>query len=284
MKKPAKLLTVIASVIVVIILVVLAGINVFADLALKIGIETAATRALNVGVSIGDIDLSILGGKLNIANLSINNPPGYQHDKLLEMKSCKVQVSVASLLSDTIKVRQFNLDGIDLVIEQKNITNNNIRDVINTISSQREKQRGPDKEAAPPGKNIQIEKLRIANVAVKAKLLPVPGKVDTVTLKLSPIEMNNLGTDSKMDTVELSRKILLALADGVAREGAGVLPKNLTDTMKSALDRAVQLGGTAAEEGKKIIGAGKDVIDTGKDIGKEVTEGLKGLFKPKKKD
>ncbi len=284
MKKPAKLLTIIVSVIVVIVLVVLAGINVFADLALKIGIETAATRALNVGVSVDDVDLSILGGKLDIANLSINNPPGYQHDKLLKMKSCKVQVSVGSLLSDTIKVKEFNLDGIDLVIEQKNITNNNIRDIINSISAQREKEQEPDKKAAPSGKKIQIEKLRISNVTVKAKLLPVPGKADTVTLKLSPIEMNNLGSDGKLDGVELSRRILLALADGVAREGAGILPKNLTDTMKSALDRAVQLGGTAAEGGKKLIGTGKDVIDTGKDIGKEVTEGLKGLFKPKEKD
>ncbi len=273
MKKPAKLLTIIVSVIVGIILVVLIGINVFADLALKVGIETVATRALNVGVSVGDVDLSILGGRLDITNLSINNPPGYQHDKLLKIKSCKVQVSVRSLLSDTIRIKEFNLDGIELVIEQKNITNNNIRDIINSISAQKGKEQEPEKQAEPSGKNIQIEKLRISNITVKAKLLPVPGKVDTVTLKLSPIEMNNLGSDGKLNTVELSRKILLALADGVTREGAGVLPKSLTNTMKSALDNAVQLGEMATGEGKKLI-----------DIGKEVTEGLKGLFKPKKKD
>lgn len=284
MKKPAKLLTIIVSVIVGIILVVLIGINLFADLALKIGIETVATRALNVGVSVGDVDLSILGGKLVITNLTINNPPGYQHDKLLKVKSCKVQVSVRSLLSDTIRIKEFNLDGIELVIEQKNITNNNIRDIINSISTEEQKEQEPDKEAAASGKNIQIEKLRISNVTVKAKLLPVPGKFDTVTLKLSPIEMNNLGSDGKLNTVELSRRILLALADGVAREGAGVLPKSLTDTMKSALDKTKALGKMAADEGKKVLDAGKGVVDTGKDLGKGITEGFKGLFKPKKKD
>jgi hypothetical protein len=282
MKKLSKTIKIVLSVILIVVVVIVVLVNVLADSAVRIGIETAATKALNVGVKVGKVDLSILGGKVSIADMAINNPPGYKYEKMLELGSGKIQVDVGSLLSDTIKVKEFNLDGIDLVIEQKNITNNNIYDVINSISAQEKKQKEPkEAKAEPSGKNIQVEKLRISNVTVKAKLLPVPGKADTVTLKLSPIEMNNLGTDSKMSTIELSRRIMVALADGVAKQGAGLLPDNLTDTMKSALAQTEAWGKLAAEEGKKLIGAGKDVVDTGKDLGKEITEGFKGLLKPK---
>lgn len=284
MKKLSKPIKIVLSVILIVVVVVVVLVNIFADSALRLGIETAAAKALNVGVKVGSVNLSILGGKVKIADLAIDNPPGYQHEKMLEMGSGEIQVYIGSLLSDTIKVRQFNLDGIELVIEQKNITNNNIYDVINSISAQEKKEKEPAAaKAEPSGKNIQIEKLRISNVVVKAKLLPVPGKADTVTLRLSPIEMDNLGTDSKMNTVELSRKIMVALADGVARQGAGLLPDSLTDTMKSALAQTQALGKAAAEEGKKIIDAGKDVVDTGKDLGKGITEGFKDLLKPKEK-
>jgi len=284
MKKIPKAVRNILLVILIVVLVAAIVVNIFADLAVKLGIEAAATKALNVGVSVGDVDLSILGGRLDIANLSINNPPGYKYDKMLELGSGKIQVKTSSLLSDTIKVKELDLDGIDLVIEQKNITNNNINDVINSISSQEKKQRQDKEKPGPAGKNIQVERLRIANVTVKAKLLPVPGKADTVTLKLSPIEMNNLGTDSKMDTIELSRRIMVAIADGAAREGAGILPDSLINTMSSALAQTEIWGKMAAGEGKKLIDAGKDVVDTGKDLGKVITEGIKDLFKPKKQD
>jgi len=284
MKKLSKTIKIVLSVILIVVVVLVVLVNILADSAVRIGIETAATKALNVGVKVGNVDLSILGGKVSIADMVINNPPGYRYEKMLELGSGKIQVEVGSLLSDTIKVKEFNLDGINLVIEQRNITNNNIYDVINSISAQEKKQKEPKQtKAEQAGKNIQIEKLRISNVTVKAKLLPVPGRADTVTLKLSPIEMDNLGTDSKMDTVELSRRIMVAIADGAAREGAGILPDSLTDTMKSALAKTEAWGKIATEEGKKLIDVGKDVADAGKDLGKGITEGLKDIFKPKEK-
>jgi len=68
---------------------------------------------------------------------------------------------------------------------------------------------------------------------------------------------------------------MLAIANGVAQQGVGVLPKNIVDTMQSTLDKTVDLGKTAAKEGEKLIEAGKDA-------GTELVEGFKGLIKPKK--
>ena len=88
-------------------------------------------------------------------------------------------------------------------------------------------------------------------------------------MKLSPIRMVNLGSDSKLDAAALTGKILVAIAGGIVEQGAGLLPKDLLGGMGSAL-------GKTAEAGKAVL---KGAIEAGKGVGK----GLKGLFKGKEK-
>ncbi len=277
MKKTLKSLRVVLLAILILLLIAVVAVNLFAERAVKVGIETAATKTLNVGVSVGNVDLSIMAGKLTLKNLLINNPPGYQHDKLLELKNAKIEVDVKSLLSDVVKIREIKLDGVNVVLEQRGISGNNLQDVIKTISSGQKDKDKPETS----GKKLHIDVLEISNVTVKVKLLPVPGKADTITLKLSPIRMTDLGGDNKLDTAALSSRILLAIANGVAKQGVGVLPKEMVDTITSTLSKTIDLS-KGIIEGRE--GIGKEIIKSTEDIGKEITEGLKGLLKPKKEE
>ena len=264
MKKPFQMLRIILLVIFILVLAVMVIVDLFANRAVKIGIETAATKTLNVGVNIDDVDLSIMGGSLALQNLIIKNPPGYQHDKLLELRNAKIEVNVKSLLNDVVNIREIKLDGMEVTLEQRGVSGNNLQDVIKSIPSK-------DKQASEPsGKKLHIDNLEISDVTVKVKLLPVPGRADTVTLKLSPIKMTDLGSDEKLDTAELSGRILLAIAEGVAEQGVGVLPKNMVDTMKSTLDKTFGLGKATSEKGQELIEVGKGIIE--------------GLLKPKEKE
>jgi len=272
MKKANKILRIVLLVIVVLVVSVVVLIHLFGNSALKAGIETAASKTLTVPVNIDDMDFSILGGSVGFQNLVIDNPPGYKHDKLLEVGNARIAVGIGSLLKETVNIKEIMFDGVNVVLEQKGLTSNNLQDIIKALPK-------PDAEAEEktqkPAKKLHIDNLEITNVTVKAKLLPVPGKADTVTLKLNPIRMTDLGSDDKMDVAKLSSKILLAIATGVAEQGAGLLPEGMTDGMKAALGTVTDLGKTAAEEGQKIL-------EEGKDTGKEIIEGFKGLLKPKK--
>ncbi|UCF42452.1 MAG: AsmA family protein [Planctomycetota bacterium] len=261
MKKPLKILYIILSAVVLLLIVAVIAVTLFAGAAVKIGVETAGTKALSVPVALGDVDLSIFGGRLGLQNLVIDNPPGYQHDKLLKLKDGRVAVDIRSLLTDTVNVKEIKLDGINLVLEQKDITQNNLHDIIKAIPKGEPKAEEP---AEKPGKKLRIDNLEITNVTVEAKLPPIPGKPDTVTLKLDPITMTDLGDDEKLDTAILVGKVLLAIEAGVAEQGAGVLPDEMMDAMKETWSRAV------TEKGKKLIEEGKDVL-----------EDFKGLFKKK---
>jgi hypothetical protein len=100
--------------------------------------------------------------------------------------------------------------------------------------------------------------------------------VDTVPLKLKPIKMTNLGSDNKLDAAVLAGKILLALAQGIAEQGVGVLPKEIINPLKGELKRFGKIPEVLLEEGGKIM---KESVNLGKGVG----EGLKGLFEKKEK-
>jgi hypothetical protein len=272
MKSLRKILRIVLLAIVVLIVCIVVFVHFFGNSLLKTGIETAASKTLNVGVKIDDMDFSILGGKVGFQNLVIDNPPGYKHDRLLEVGDARIAVSTGSLLKDTINIKEIMLDNVNVVLEQRGVTSNNLQDVIKSIPKEEE---GPEDETKKAAKKLHIDNLELTNITVRAKLLPVPGKADTVTLKLDPIRMTDLGSDDKLDVAKLSGKILLAIATGVAKQGAGLLPDEMTDALKTTLGVTVELGKTAAEGGKKIL-------EEGADAGKGLIEGVKGLLKPKK--
>ena len=280
MKNPLKLLRNIGLALVALVAVVLILIHFFADSAVKIGIEKAGSSVLRVGVRVDGVNLGILGGSLGLKGLVIDNPPGYQNPKLLVMNNAHVAVDIRSLMTNMVNIKQIKLDGIELVVEQKGISGTNLQEILKSLPSGEKKT-----SAEPSGKKLHIDELEVSNVMVKVKLIPIPGKADTVPLKLKPIRMTNLGGDNKLDTAGLVSKVLVALAGGIAEQGAGVLPDDIIKPLSGELQK---LTGTLLDESGKLLkggaDAGKGIIDGGKDLGKGITEGFGGLLKPKKKE
>lgn len=242
------------------------------DAALKTAIETAATKALGVNVSVGKISFSILAGKVEIKDLVIDNPEGYAHPEMLNISHGYIDVSIASLLSDTVEIKSIKFDGIDMVLEQKGLSNN-LKEVINNLPSSDAPAKAPSAdEPAKEAKSLLISNLEISNVTVKAKLLPIPGKADTITLKVAPIQMTNLGSDDKLSTSKLAGKILEAIARGIAQQGIDLLPKDMVGDINAALK---DNGAQVFDKSKKALEIGEKVIEGGKELG----DALKGLFK-----
>lgn len=270
MKKTSKVICIAVLVVVIVAIIILAAVALFANSALRIAVESAGSKALNVDVKVESADLSIMAGKAHLKNLTIDNLPGYEQPKFLELKDAGVAVQTKSLLSDTVRIKEIKLDGANIFIEQKGLSNN-LQDLIKSMPKQ-------DK---PAGKKLHIDSLEITNIAANVKLLPLPGKADVVTLKLPAIKMTNLGSDDKLDLATLTGQIILAIAKGIAEQGIGILPKDMIDRMTSTLGKALDLS-------TSIFGEGKDtsekVLKDTKDIGKGITEGLKDLLKKEKQE
>ena len=255
MKSAKKIITYVVVSVVVILLVLIIGFSIFGAGLIKTTVEKVASSTLGVPVTIKSINLSILRGKVEIKGLVVNNPPGYDpNETLLELGDGVVNLDIGSLMSDTIKIQLVKLDNTKLTIEQKGLTNN-LNEIVNKLPKE-EKEAAPKTEKA--GKNLTVAKLEITGTNVRMKVPPAPA----VSLKLDPIIMENLGTDSKLSVAKLVGKVMSALAVGVAKQAAG---------------STAELGKSAAKEGQKALektaGAGKDAVD-----------GIKGLFGGKKSE
>ncbi len=264
-KKMKKTLVTVVLVLVVLLLLISLSVKMFGAGAVKTAIETIGSKVLQVDVRVRSVSLWTLLGKLEMNNLEIDNPEGYQHEKFLTLDFAHLKLNVKSLLSDTVEIEKMQFDNIELVMEQKGLTNN-LQEILNNLPKSEEKPAD-----TKPGKNLVIRDLLINGVTVKVKLLPVPGKVDTLTLKLAPIQMNDIGTDQKVDTAQLMGRILRAIAEGIAQQGKDILPTEmigpLTDTLK--------------ETGRQILDTGQDVIKQGVDVGEGVKDAVQGLFRKK---
>ncbi|MBL7154162.1 MAG: AsmA family protein [Phycisphaerae bacterium] len=280
MKVLRKLFITIPLIIVILLIAAVVLVGLFADRAVKMGIEKGGSAVLPVAVKVGDADLSILGGKLALHDLIVENPEGYKHENLLELKSGSVGVNIRSLLSDTVKIDHITLDGAVVVLEQKDLLRNNIKDIIKALPKEEPGEAPPEGEPAVEGKKLHIDELTISNTTVKVKLLPLPGKVDTIPLKLGTITMTDLGGDNKLDTAKLIRKILSALFQGIAEQGKGVLPDDLMNGISSELNELLDKSKNILKEGTE---AGKKILEGAGDVGKGIGDGLKGLLPGKKK-
>ncbi len=260
-----RLIRAILSLIVVLIVLAVLGVVVvilFADKAVKTAVETAGTKTLNVSVTVGKANASLLTGAVALQETTVANPPGYQGPALLKLQRVDIKADMASLLSKEVLIKDMKLDNMEVFVEQKGL-GNNLYQVIKPL-------REPHK---PTGKCLVIDNLEIANITVHVSLPALPGQAQSVELKLASIRMVELGRNEKMDTAVLIGKILLAVAEGIAEQGGGILPQEAVGDLGSVLDKAVDIGKTIlAPGGTTPDGQQKD------SLGKTVTDGIKDLL------
>ena len=249
-----------------------------ADSLLKTGIETAIQKQLGLEASLSSAHVSLLSGKIQVNDLKIKNPQGYEQEYLLELKSLQVDSVPSSLFSNTIEISQIKLIEMAVTIEQKGLTSN-LNDVLKSMpKSDKPKpdtDTDTDKTSAKKSKNVHVTSLDIENINVKAKVIPLPGKMDTVEIKIEKIHLSDIGGDKKVSAAELIGKIITAVTKEIASKGTDILPAELIGPMDDFLKNA---------DVESVIKAGEDIIKTGEDLGKEVeniAEGLKGIFEKK---
>jgi hypothetical protein len=269
-KKMSKILMTVVLVLVLLIAAISLGIKFYGGSMVKKGIETVGPKVLQVPVRVDSVNLWTLLGKLEMKNLEIDNPEEYEHEQFLKMGFAHIKLNVGSLFSDTVEIEKMQFDGIEVVMEQKGLTNN-LQQILNNLPKTEEKPAEEKPKDAAPSKSLVIKDLYLNDVSVKIKLLPVPGKADTLTLDLAPIHMTDIGKDKKVDSGELIAKILKAIAAGIAEQGKDILPTEMIGPLTDSLK----------ETGKQIMETGQEAIKEGTDLGKGVGDAVKGLFKKK---
>jgi hypothetical protein len=263
MKREGKVLKKVLAILAIVVVVLIIAFWFFGDMAITKGVKVGATKALGVNVDVGMVHLGILRGKVFVNDLAVDNPTGYANKTLLKLKGASVKAEMGSLLSDTVKIDEIKLDGIDVDIEQKGL-GTNLQDLLNGMKAQ-----APPTEKAPEsakpapaekkaaGKKLLIKKLEITNTKVRVRVLSGP----EIPLNLKTITLENIGSGGEsVDMAALTRKILTAISQAIADEGAGILPSDITGGLKNGLQGLQNVGGEILNQGKGVLEQGAGAI------------------------
>ena len=245
------------------------------DSLAKAGVEKGGTYALGVDTKVDTLSLSLLSGQLTMNGLTIANPEGYKTEHLMKSGRFNLEIETGSVFTDTVRIPRFELDGLDVNIEQK-LGKSNVGEVMDNV-----KKRSGSKEKG--GKEFDIDLLVIRNVTAHVQVLPIGGKASTLTIKVPLIEMKNLTPENRKGIVmsELIAKLFPAIIGGVIDKGKGVLPAGMTADLTRHVEGLKKV--FTLETGKKVMETGGKIIkDVGKDL-EGVGKKLDDLFGGKKK-
>jgi hypothetical protein len=264
-KKKSKLAGVLFTVLVIVIIAILVA-PFFINGILKVAIETAGSKQLKVGVSVDKVNLNIASGTITISGLAIKNPKGYEYEHILKVGTIAVKADVKSLLTDTVEINTIDLKDTAVVIEQKGLSSN-LNDILKSMPKSEKTEPAAE---AKTGKNLHIASVDINNIDVTAKLLPIPGKMDSVKFNISRLHFSDIGGTKKTTLADFVGKIFLEISGAIAAQGAGIIPSDVLGSVNQSLE--------------SVSKTGEEILKTGQQAGKEIektTEQLKGLFKKK---
>ena len=256
MKKALK----IAVGVVIVIAAVLAVAWFYIDAIAKTAVERGATYALGVPTRVDSVRVSLLGGTVGMDGLTVGNPAGYQTAHLVKSGRFDLAVVPGSLMKDTIEVSRFELDGLDMNIEQKLGAGTNVSVILDNVKTP-----GGGKEPEPAkaegGTKVKVDRIVIRNVVAHVQVLPVGGKASTLDVKVPEIVMTDVTGDNAQGIAvsELVRRLMPAILAAVVDKGKGILPDADLDKLSGDVASATQaIGQGAAKLVEKVGGqAGK---------------------------
>lgn len=264
----------------VVVVVVVGIVLMYADSLVKLGVEVAGSKALGVQTTVGGVSLSLLAGKLSLHDLQVDNPPGYQTDSLLKIKSCAAAVDLKSLLSDTIRVKTIRLEGLEITVEQKGFTSNlaEVLENVKKLRSDKPNDQEPDDDE--PTKYLAVDRIEILDSTARIKLLPIPGTLDVVVIKLGPIVLEDISTEGDKAALltTVCQEVLLALSAGVVRSAGDVLPASMRESLGAALNELTSAAKNVFDKG------GKQLVETLEKVLEQPGKVLEGLFEGTKEE
>ena len=217
------------------------------DPLVKAAVERGASHATGVSTRVQSLDLTLLGGQLDMRDLVVANPAGeYQSPYFFQLNSLVLAVKPTSLLQSTVRIPRFIIDGAQLNLEHAGGKTNfgTILDHIKQLGGTGTAKPAPKTEK---GKRFIIGELELKGISAQIALTRQLGERGQARATLPTIRMRDVGAKSGGITLQqLSALIVQKLLDGV--KNSGILPAQLQQQLTRSLEQVRTLRGTIQEQ------------------------------------
>ena len=272
MKKLVKVIIGVVVILVVLVLAVVLTLPLTINPIVKTAASTGGPKVLGVPVSVGNVVLSPLAGRLTISRLSIGNPKGYSDKPAFVVEKVDVELDIFSLMSDTIVVKKIQIDEPVIGYETKEGTSNFDTIQANAKKSSAEEKTGQSAEKKSDekktGKKVIIEVFTLNNAQVSYASALTLGQA--VTLPLPSVTVTDIGKASGgtsfADAItQIINKIAGSLGQAITA-AAGQSVEALKGAANAAADTAQGAVDAASDAAKGVTGAADGAAKSIKNI------------------
>jgi len=200
---------------------------------LKIAVEKVLSSTLGVPTQIARLSFNPLAGSLEIERLIVENPGGFSSPFLLGIQSFDLQLLPSSLFLPTIEIQSFNLDHLEIYIEQG--FSLNLTPVLNHLKENAKNAKSPENRTAPETK-FKASRISIEQVEFHAKL-PFWER----SLKLPNVNLEDLQTNDGqgLPLSEIFSQIISKVIAPVLRDNLLEIPKALLEALRRSFATSV---------------------------------------------
>lgn len=219
---------VIGCVVLIIVLVILAGL--FMDTLVKNGIENIGSDIVGTQVKVGRVDAALLAGRLSLFDLSVANPKGFSGQYAVRVKQISVDLSLASLLSDVIRVKRIYIGSPELHYDV-GLNGSNIDKLSGHANSSANQSNVPGKPATDKGASsrVVIDQLLIEHAEVTGSIA-----VLKTGMKLKRIVLTGIGKQPGGATIaQVVSQVLAAMIGSLSNAGV----ETFGNTIKGVFDQ-----------------------------------------------
>lgn len=171
------------------------------DWLVRRAVVKAVEDATGVSVQLSSLRVELTKGDGVLKDFRMGNPKGFSRENLLAVRSGKVDLDLASLASDTLRIQKVQMDNVSLLFEGRGQANNMkaLQAQVNQRSSSHKAKEGQKKS-----KLIRIDSLVLSDVKLDVRM---PGIVKIGNLDLGTIRMNNLGGSKGAPASEIAAQV-----------------------------------------------------------------------------
>jgi hypothetical protein len=245
MRKPLKILGVIALVIVVAIVGAVFYMASNVDAIVENLIEEQGSAATGTAVRVDGVSIDLRAATGAVTGLTVANPEGFGGDPAIEFGSLKLRLDAGSLFESPIVVENIDVGEATLRMEQSG-SRNNLQVLLDKLRSEPP----AEPETEDQGTRVVIERFALTDANASLSVVDLD---EQRTLDVPDIVLTDIGKSGGATATEVARQILEPVIRRTLESSAGQAVKDrvrdeITERAGDLLDR---LGGDRSEDGDR---------------------------------
>lgn len=192
------------------------------DALVKAGIEKYGSEVTHTAVRVDQVQIKLTDGAGTIKGLTIANPEGFETDFIFSLGEVTTEIDLESLKQEPYIINEVTVREPQVVVEVNANKKTNLNELKKTLMGGTTKKSTTSNTAdAQNGSNTQAPRIIIRRLIFSKgniQVLVKPLNNKKYTLKLSSINMKNLGGKKGATPTELSKEIINRLIDQAKKD------------------------------------------------------------------